>query len=107
MRFDDFPAEGQPEARACLLRREERQQRIPQYALREPCAAVGHLDHKSIGMVVHHDGDVIGRRARFRRVLQQIDHHLFELAGVENSLAWRQRPFEVKRHCALQTRHEL
>ena len=53
------------------------------------------------------DGDVIGPRTRFRCILQQIDHHLLHLAGVEASLAQGQGPFDVEWHRSLQPGHEL
>ncbi len=107
MGFHDFPAQGQAEAGTCCFRRVERQQCIPEHVLCQPGATVGDLDHKAFHPIADADGDVIGPRARFRCIFQQIDHHLLHLARVEASLAQGQRPFEVKWHRSLQRGHEL
>ena len=52
-------------------------------------------------------GDALGRRAGFRGVLQQVDHHLLELADIQVGGSCGQWAFDPKGRGAFQTCEEI
>ncbi len=85
MRFHNLPAQSQSQACAGCLRRVERQQRIPQHALRQSAASIRNLNYEAFTTLSHLDSDVLGREPDSAAFFKQVDHHLFQLAGIEIS----------------------
>jgi hypothetical protein len=107
VRLDDLAAQCQSESRAGGLGGKKRQQRIPQRLLAQARAPIRHLQTKARRSIAHRDRDLLARRARFSRILQQVDHHLPELALIEVAGACGQLTGDPERHGALQPRQKL
>ena len=89
--LDDLPAERQPDPRAVLFRRVERQQGLPQHVVGHAGALVDHLDEvAAVRQPLDADPDRPAVRGCLDRILQQVDQHLLHLGGVEPAGGARQ-----------------
>ena len=87
-----------PEPAAALLGGEERLAEARHHVGRHAGAAIEHADHgAALVVLVDDDVDLAARRRRLRRVAHQVDHHLRDLAAVDDA----ERPLlELEVHAA-------
>jgi hypothetical protein len=102
VRLGDLARQRQAQAGAAALGGIERHQRVRHHDIAHAAAAVHHLHRHRVEAAPHRDLHVGGRRARFVRVLQQVEERLLQLRGVGLDRLLRQRAGDGEGHLQLQ-----
>src|SRR4051812_31093427 len=79
VRLDDLAAQREAQARSRGFRRIERHERILERRGREARPAIAYFDRERVMRFADRELDVLRPRARFARILEQVDQRLLDL----------------------------